>query len=69
MNLVDEIEQTLADHIDQASLGFTARAVLDVIRDPVVAMFRAVGNPNLPKLTPEQYWEALVKEVEYDDDD
>lgn len=67
MGLEERVEQVLADRWD-GPLFFTAQAVPEEIKPAVISMFRVMENPMLPRLTPEQRWDAMVADHSEEDE-
>ncbi len=56
---LDEILIRIDGVVDLRSV---ARAVLEEIKPAVISMFRVMAQPGIPALTPEQRWDAMMRE-------
>lgn len=65
--LESRIERVLEDQWD-GPLWLVAQAILEEIKPAVVSMFRVMEQPGMPPLTPEERWEAMVRDMQEDDE-
>ena len=69
-SLVDKVMRAIADHYDDdaASYAEAAAAILEEIKPAVISMFHVMEQPGMPPLTPEERWEAMVRDMQEDDE-